>query len=437
MGIISQASMQFRSRLVRGSFSRNVLIMFAGTALGQFGSVLLAPLLTRIYTPEQFGILGVFTAVLSILSVLAAMRYEIALPLAKNNEESANLLVVCLLILTVTTIIAGLIIALISINTESLSLLGIIAPYRWLLPVGFFCIGAYHIMIYYATHQGNFNVISRTKVYQGIIGPTSQIGFGLLAFGGWGLLTGFILGQSTGIWLLFRKLVLATHCLKSVSIGGIRAMLVRYQRFPLISSWSALIESAGNSSYFLPVVIPFMYSPAIAGFVLLTDRVIARPLYMISTSVLQVYVGSASKLLNSDPAAMRRRFLQVAGAQLIMVSLWLIPVNLIAPYVFSLVFGHAWDEAVPYLHILSIVYLPQIVMHGLAHTLRILERQGLSAIWETGRLLAAISVFAYGYYNNLTALETLFIYSIVEAFAQIVLFLLMYKSIQSIQKINE
>jgi hypothetical protein len=64
---------RFSSNLTKGSFSHNVLLMFIGTAIGQMGSVILAPALTRIYSPDEFGILGIYMMVISVMSLIACL----------------------------------------------------------------------------------------------------------------------------------------------------------------------------------------------------------------------------------------------------------------------------------------------------------------------------------------------------------------------------
>ena len=68
--------------------------MLTGTVVGQAFSVLLAPVLTRLYLPDQFGHLSVYTATLAIIGVAAALGYELAIPIARSSEELANLLAV-------------------------------------------------------------------------------------------------------------------------------------------------------------------------------------------------------------------------------------------------------------------------------------------------------------------------------------------------------
>lgn len=420
----------YRRNLPKGSFGHNVLVMFLGTALGQSFAVLLAPLLTRLYSPEIFGLLGAFVSATGIMSVVAALRYEMALPLTSTSDKDGiNLLAVCATSLLATTLIGFIIVALLPDT-----MLGALAPYKILIPIGFFCIGAYQVMIYYATREGAFKAISHTKIAQGIIGPLTQACIGLFSGNVFGLIIGFIAGQSAGIGTLFRQLVVKTPAtLRLISWQHMRVMARRYIRFPLISSWAGLVNAAGTSSLLL-IAIPILYSSTVGGFIFLIDRIIGRPLLLISTSILQVYVGETSKSLISNPQAVRARFLQLTKFQLVIVSVWLLLLNALAAPLFPFVFGEQWAAAVPYLHVLSIAYLPQMVVHALIHTLDILEKQALSAFWEVGRLAAILGAFATSIALGFNALEALLLYSVCQAVAQIILFGLMYRAIQSLQK---
>jgi O-antigen/teichoic acid export membrane protein len=418
----------YHSRLAHGSFGRNVMVMFIGTALGQFSSFLLSPVLTRLYSPAMFGELGIFTAAITILSVIAALRYEMALPLVSGSAAAANLLAVCGVSLCVTTLISFGLVALLPED-----MLGTMTPYRYLLPFGFLCIGAYQVMVYYATQQGTYQAIAQTKIYQGIAGPFTQIVFGFYGIGVWGLIVGFIVGQSTGSTVLFYRLAMRTGELRAVTVKGMKEIAGRFLRFPLLSSWSGLINAAG-SNVLLLLIVPLMYSNSIAGFIFLTDRIVGRPLLLVSTSILQVYVGDVSKSRQTDPKAIRRRFLRLTAQQGVIVACWLFLINVSASYLFPIVFGQEWQGAVPYLHVLSITYLPQMVLHPLIHTLQVLERQALSAGWEIGRLASVILVFFYSYVFRLDAWHMLLLYSCCQAAAQLVLYGLMYHSVQSLQK---
>jgi O-antigen/teichoic acid export membrane protein len=423
---------KLQEKLAQGSFARNVLVMLTGSAVGQLAGLLLSPVLTRIYSPEIFGIAGSFTAVISILAVIAALRYDMALTIERNHENSANLLAVCFITLFFTTALGYGLLLLLPDDMAS-SNFGSLMPYRFLLPVGFFCIGAYQVMVSYATRKNAYSIISRTKIYQGVVGPVSQIGFGMSGMGAWGMILGFIAGQSAGISTMFSHLIIRPRdTIQHINFRSIIAMAKRYSRFPLISSWSAIIGVTGTNSALL-VIMPILYSNTIAGFIFLTDRIIGRPLLLISTSLLQVYMGEVAKVKMSSPQEMRHRFLQIIKYQFIIVLTWLSIINATAFYLIPIIFGNEWNAAVPYIHILSICYLLQMTIVPVMNTLQILEKQGLSAIWESGRLILVMGAFAASYIYGLSAIECLLAYSICQAVAQIALFGFIYHSIQKLQ----
>ncbi len=423
---------KIRSKLTHGSFARNVLVMLVGTTLGQLTSLLLSPILTRIYSPDFFGILGFFTATISILSVLASLRYEMAMTLTKNIKETANLLSVCITTIFTTTAIFYIILLFFPENYIK-PVFGALEPYRYLLPVGFFCIGAYDIMLGLATLKGSFAIISKTKIYQGVTGPTMQIILGIIGLGPLGLIIGFIIGQSAGFINMFQNLVIKPKdLLHNITLQGMKEVAVRFHRFPLISTFSSLISALGGNNLLL-VAVPLLYSSTIAGFIFLTDRIIGRPLMLISTSILQVYIGESAKTQTSDPKAMRKRFLQVTRIQFFIVSFWLALINLTAFYFVPIVFGKEWADAAIYINILSISYLPQMVMVSVTHTLQILEKQGLMAMWEFSRFIFITSGFIMSYILKLEAPHAILVYSSSQATMQIILFGLMYYSIQKIQ----
>ena len=220
--------------------------------------------------------------------------------------------------------------------------------------------------------------------------------------------------------------------MRAVNWVTIKSLAGRYKNFPLLSSWSGVINAAGDGPL-LALALPMLYSTTVAGYVFLTDRIIGRPLLMISTSILQVYVGETAKIATTNPAGVRKRFLQLLTIQTAIVSTWLLVVNLLASWFFPLLFGAEWGDAVPYLHVLSIALLPHLVTHTLIHTLQVIEKQSLFALWEVGRLIIVGGTLVGACSLGFDALHGLLAYSICQAGAHLVLLGLMYRSIQQIQ----
>ena len=82
----------------QGSSARNVLTLMSGTAIAQGLTLGFAPVLTRIYKPEDFGVLGLYISIVGILSVIICWRYELAIVLPRENKDAINILIMSVII---------------------------------------------------------------------------------------------------------------------------------------------------------------------------------------------------------------------------------------------------------------------------------------------------------------------------------------------------
>jgi len=427
--------------LERRPFLRDVAIMLGGSAGGQMISVALSPLLTRLYSPQQFGILSVYSALLAILVVVASLRYELALPLAKTDEDAVNLMAVGLAVLVLTTALftAGAA----AFPDEWLERVwplpfnsAHVTPYRGMLSLGFFCLGGYYVALYFATHAGAFGSIARTRLAQGIVGPLSQIGLALLGGGAPALLVGSILGQSAGTFGLFYAVLGKKRgLLEALSWRRMLQLARRYCRFPLVGSWAALLDAAGGN-HLLYLLVTVNYGARIAGFLFLAERILSRPLAIIGTSILQVFVGEAGRTASADPARLRRRFYQVVGRQTLLALLWIAAVNLGGALLFSDIFGAEWGDAVPYLQAMSPAYLALAVVLPVFHTLQLLEKQSLAATWQAGRLIFTVGLFVILSKAGVAPLWVVAGYGAAQAFCGALLLALMAWAVAKLQEVK-
>jgi O-antigen/teichoic acid export membrane protein len=417
----------------RRGFAANVASMLTGTVLGQAASLALSPVLTRIYGPEQFGFLSVYTAALTILGVIAAMGFELAIPLAESRSELANLLASSATALIATTALVALAAWKMPDGVLDFLWLGLLAPYRWLVPIGFACLGCYSVLVAVATRLEAFREIASTRLSQGLSGPLSQIALGMIGAGTPGLAAGYVIGQSSGTLLLFSRVVARSPgLLADISLDGMRAVVRRYARFPLIASWTRLIDMAGGGPI-LFLLYAACYSSEIAGYLFLAERVIMRPLLMVSTSLLQVFVGEAGQSVRQDPARLRRRFRQVTLLQFLLSGSWILAADVLSYWAFPVLFGEQWSNAVPYLCASSIGYLGLAVLHPVSTSLQLMQRQFLAALWQTGRLIIVVGGVVVAWRLGFSALTALWIASVAQAIACVVMLALIAVSIERIQ----
>ena len=106
----------------RSEFSRNVLTLLTGTTIAQAIPIAVTPILTRLYTPEEFGLLALFIAITAILGSISNGRYELAIMLPHSDEDAINIAALALLITIVFSII--LLVPAVLINAQIAELLG-------------------------------------------------------------------------------------------------------------------------------------------------------------------------------------------------------------------------------------------------------------------------------------------------------------------------
>jgi O-antigen/teichoic acid export membrane protein len=82
----------------KSEFAKNVLTLMTGTTIAQAIPIAISPILTRIYTPEDFGVFALYMSLASIISVVATGRYELAIMLPKKDDDAINIVALSTLI---------------------------------------------------------------------------------------------------------------------------------------------------------------------------------------------------------------------------------------------------------------------------------------------------------------------------------------------------
>ncbi len=375
-------------------FRLKVLQVAGGTAVAQGLLIMASPILTRLYTPADFGVLVVYVSILALLVIVASLRYEYALPIPADDGEAVNLLAVFLLLVASTTCLASLLLYALQDRILAWMDAPALGPYLWLVPVSICGAGFYQVFNCWAIRKGGYQRIARTKVTQSITQLTLQVCVGSVVKGPVGLLVGDAVGRSNGT----RTLAMLDwrndwSRLRQVRWAGMWRAVVRFRRFPVISSGTALMNTFNLR---IPALLLAIYSgPAVAGCFALAQRVFALPSSVIGESVAQVYFGEVALLAKRDAGGLmvlfrgtlRRMFLLGLPIMLIaMASGW---------FLFPLIFGRNWREAGIFVVALAPMALAQFTAACADSTLLVLERQDLALYREalrSGLLLSGILV---------------------------------------------
>ncbi len=248
----------------QGSFGQNVLVLTSGTVAAQVILVAASPVLTRIYTPEDFGMLAVFVAMLSLCVVVSSLRYEMAIPLPEEDDTAANLVVLSLFIASSMLVIVTIIIYTFRIPILRCVNASELRQYIWLFPLSLAGASGYQIFNYWAVRCKSFRTIAQTKLIQSVTQIITQLSLGVAGFTPSGLLIGDVVGRASGTGALVTlSLRQKYRDFKNISCRSLKEAALRYRRFPLYSSWSSLLNSA---SFRLPILLmASLFDGSVAG----------------------------------------------------------------------------------------------------------------------------------------------------------------------------
>ena len=388
-----------KKRLFSNRFVKNVTILASGTAISHLLIILTTPVLTRLYSPEDFGVLSLYLSIVYLLASVSSLQYDQAIPLPENEEDAFHLLILAFIITFFTSIIFTL--SAIALPLDQWLGIASFHDDLWLLFFSLLGIGCIHVYHAWAIRTGDYPVISKTKVSMNSGQMIAQITFGFLHMHHLGLVIGEAIGRLSGCftsYFQFKNRNLPP--MRVISVKGLLGALVRYRKFPLLSSWSAIIYHTGAQAptFFLA----FVYGPEASGFYLLAQKILTFPEGLIGYSVSQVYLSQLAEIKRSSAEAMLPLFWRTVGKMFVLSAVIYVPIAIIVPHLLSYIFGPGWEAVGTYLQYVSILYFFLMVCKPLSANFYVLERQHLGAVAEVLRfaLICASLYIAYHHISD-------------------------------------
>ena len=375
----------------KSEFSRNVLTLMSGTAIAQAIPIAISPILTRIYSPEDFGLFAVYMGSVSIIAILATGKYEMAIMMPNSDEEAINIVALATLITVFICIVLLLIIII--YNKPIALLLGNESIENWLYltPISIFLTGIYQSINYWSNRKKQYKRLAISRVVQSGTGVTANLGFGISGISGNGLIWGSILGQSIAT-IVLGKLIHNTDykIFKYINMLSISKMAKEYSSFP---KYVLASEFVTVLLFYLPIFfLSIFFDVTLVGFYNLVQRMLAVPMTLLSRSVSDVFKEKASSdyNLNNNCKDIYLTTLKI------LIALGLIPFSILffyAPLIFSFIFGDKWIVAGEFAQILSIMFFLKFVSSPLSYMFYIAKKQKIDLFYHIYLLVSTFIIF--------------------------------------------
>lgn len=381
--------------MLKNTFIKNVLTLMKGTSIAQLIPIIISPLLTRLYTPKQFGVFAIYIAVISVLSQIVNGRYELAIALPDENKKSLSLFVLTLLINIFVTVGVAIILFLgANILVEKFMLEEI--NWIYFLPIGVFLVGIYNSLIYLNNRWQRFNHLAKAKINQSVSLAVTQLFFGFFKFGYLGLIIGYSIGQLTSILNLGKSTKIAQQVKEEkIQKTDIKNVAEEYKDFPKYAMITHSTEALATN---IPaMLLSKFFGVQNTGYYSLTTRTISMPLSLIGNAVGDVYLSTASKQYreHGECEDLFKKTLKILT--LIPIIPFLI-LFLFAEDIYGFVFGQDWAISGTYTKILIPALYLQFISNPLAHMFIIAKKVKLEFFIQIGILILSVLSFIIGYY---------------------------------------
>lgn len=384
-----------RRLLPQSIYARNVLTLMTGTTLAQAIPIAISPILTRLYSPEEFGRFALYMAVAMIASVLVTGRYELAILLPRQDRDALH--IAALAITLSMAISAVLLLVVLYFAHPIAALLGdaALAPWLYWMPASTLLVGVYQSLNYWSNRKAQYKRLAISRTVQSGSASVAQLGSGYMNAGAMGLVGGQLVGQLLSTIVLARLVVREDfRMIRALDKKRMLALLKRYKNFP---KFMILGQLANVVSGYMPIfLLSAFYGSAIAGFYSLSQRVIMLPMSLVGGAIGDVYRAEAATVYNEKGNCLglfRKTILNLAIISLCVV----LPMVFLGPAIFSVVFGEDWRVAGEVASILGVMVFFQGVSSPTSQTVLLAGMQKFDAVWQVIRLVLSVLSLYIGY----------------------------------------
>lgn len=377
-------------KIKKSEFVKNSFILASGTTIGQILPILVTPILSRIYKPEEFGVLAVFMSLTVILSLLANGRYEIAIILPVQKHHSFNILMLSVILSFSFSVFLLIIIIFFNIQIANLLKLPQIRPWLWALPISVFLLATYSSLTYFYTKTKNYKTIARSSIIRGVAMVIAQIGLFFLHNGTAALIGGYVIALFSGFNSFIIGIIKDKNLLQSFSLKKIKFLYKKYKKFPLFQMPAAVLNHLGSD---LPnLLIPTFYDSTHLGYYSFSYRLLTAPSTFVGQAISKVFLQSCSELKNSQKPLVPT-YVNVLKKITLLIAPFFLILLLFSKPLFTIIFGKQWTTAGLIAQILTPWLFMRFIISIMSSVLYVFEKHKTILVTQVILLLSTYVPF--------------------------------------------
>lgn len=396
-------------------FIGDSFLMILSSGIAQVILIITTPIITRLYSPAEFGEFTIFSNIAMILIPIINARYDLLIVNAKN-DRSAN-------ILSQISFLISLLILLI--------LIPILAISAWLYPnfildfifiiIMLFLVSLTNIFTNYLNKERKYKVLSLINVFRAGSMALLQIIFGLLSLGSLGLIIGFSLSYITGITLGYKTFKKHFNIVRNKE--ETKALFLENKNQLVYSTPSILL----NSLSFSVVVffIGILYTNKEVGIYGMAIRVLGIPVTIISLGLSKIFMQQANDYY-IERGNFRNLLLKFSSTLVIVSIILYVPLYLFSEELVNILLGHSWVDAITVIKIVIPLFVIRLIVSTVSLSVIVLQKQQLELILQALFLIGTTVTFVISKMLNLTFLNFVSINTAVLIVSYMIFFIALY-----------
>ena len=418
--------MKILSKFHRNSFFRDSLILSGGTAAAQVLPFLFYPILGRIFSVEEFGLLAALTAVTSILAVVASGKYESAILVAENKKEAASLALLAIFVSAIFLIVSYLILQFALGDTLCIWLdEPMLTSMIWICPISAWAIIIFTVYNEWCVREKHFKSLSANKMVNSgaIVGAKTL--FGYVRVFTHGLVIGDVIGRIvSALVCVIRALTRDGYTFKKVQRVDMTAAAKKYKDFPKFTMPGQLLNTIALQ---FPILLLAVYfNKTEVGYFSMAMTIFAIPLTVISGAVRDVFRQRANEQLNTIGNC-RALFVKVALILTLMavgtaaVFVWFLP------QLTTLFLGSQWHTCGVYAQILCGAMVLSFIANSLSGMFIIANKLRQLFYWQLYFVVTTIAAILVGAIIYHSMMVTIILFSVLRATAYLLSIVMTYR----------
>lgn len=387
-------------------------VLATGSGLARLIGIASIPVITRLYSPDDFAVLAIFAAIVSLLAPIVTLRYVLAIPLPRRDDVAINLVALSLALMACFTVLLSVLLAITAPTVLSAFSADSMLPWWWLIIIGVVASATYELLTLWATRERNYKVIAATNVWQSAAGATVKICLGLLNIKPLGLLIGQIVATGGGITVLWRNFAKSfAKSWKGVRHSTIRKLAWHYRGFAQYRVPSQFLLVFSSKAPILLVAL--LFDADTTGQLALAFMAVALPVTLLGRTTAKAFYAEASKIGRKQSEAIRIMLIGVLKRLGLFALTPALALLLFGPELFRLIFGDSWNLAGVFAASLATFMFFQFLQTPAAHVFYIFDGQRALLFLNIQRTLLIAATFGLAYVLEWPAVTAIWCYSVV------------------------